>query len=288
MTIRARRLAATPWGRCGAVLVLLLPGAAAAHPEIAIQVENVNARLAVEPRNPELFLERGELYRIHQEWAAAEADYMKARELAPGLARVDLMLGNLKLDAGRPAEARGLLDRFLAREPDHVMGRIARGRALAQLGEPLAAARDFTHALEHLSADDAQPEYYLERARALVAAGPAHTEAAVAGLDEGLARLGQPVSLQLYAIDLELARGRTDAALERLERIAAAAPRPESWQLKRAEILERAGRLDEARLALRATLDALATLPEARRESSAARKLREQAQSALARLDRTP
>jgi len=230
-------------------------------------------------------VERGEQDRIHQEWASAEADFHLAAQRAPDWAQVDFMLGNLWLDASRPADARMALDRFLAREPDHVAGRVARGRALARLGEPLAAVRDYSHALARSGAGEAaQPEHYIERARALLAVGPERRDEALAGLDEGLARLGQPVALALMAVELELAAGRTDAALARLDRISARADRRESWQVRRGEILADAGRVDEARDAFRAALDALDRLPAARRDNRAARQLGEQCPAGLARL----
>ena len=50
------------------------------------------------------------------------------------------------------------------------------------------------------------PTYYLERARALVEAGPEHFGEALRGLDEGSARLGHPVTLEPYAIELGIER----------------------------------------------------------------------------------
>ena len=63
----------------------------------------------------------------------------------------------------------------------------------------------------------------------------------VLGLDEGLAALGRPVTLQLEAIRLELALGRTDAALTRLRSEAARAKRKESWLVRIGEIQASSG-----------------------------------------------
>ena len=61
-----------------------------------------------------------------------------------------------------------------------------------------------------------------------------------------IAALGEPVTLQLFAVDLEVQRERWDAALERIDRIAARSARQETWLLRRGEILEQAGRSEAA------------------------------------------
>ena len=54
------------------------------------------------------------------------------------------------------------------------------------------------------------------RDRALAAESGDHLDEALRGLDEGIKRLGPIVTLELYAIDLELAHKRYDSALESL------------------------------------------------------------------------
>ena len=71
----------------------------------------------------------------------------------------------------------------------------------------------------------------------------------------------------------ELSRGRYERALERLERIAAQSPRKEPWLIRRGEILEQAGRTDEARAAYAGALEAIESLPSTRRWNRAAQRL---------------
>jgi tetratricopeptide (TPR) repeat protein len=257
-----------------------------AHPDVDWQISQMTARIEADPRDVQLYLKRGELHRIHRDWSAAESDFRRARELQPDLAAVDFYIGQLKLDANLPKQAKQALDRFLAKEPDHARARIARARALVRLGQPLVAVRDYDRALQAYGKDHRpEPAYYPERAQALASAGTEHVDKAVRGLDEGLERLGRPVTLQLYALELELERGRHDAALERLEQIASRANRQESWLVRRGEILESAGRLAEARSAYAAALDAIEALPVSRRGSRAMQRLQVQAQTAVERLD---
>ena len=90
---------------------------------------------------------------------------------------------------------------------------------------------------------------------------PAHSLGNIlSGLDDGIADLNQPVTLQLLAIELELRRNRHSAALVRIDSLAARSKRQETWSLRRAEVFESAGRLDEARGAYAATLEAITAL----------------------------
>jgi tetratricopeptide (TPR) repeat protein len=159
-----------------------------------------------------LYLQRGELHRLHRDWARAAADYDRAARLQPELQIVEFVRGKMFFESGRLQRARVTLDRFLGEQPGHVEGLVTRARVLATLGAARNAIKDFDHAL----AVSPDPELYLERAR--VAARNANSvDEALNGLDEGIKRLGPLVTLQLAAIDLELRRQNYDAALARLD-----------------------------------------------------------------------
>jgi predicted Zn-dependent protease len=249
------------------------------------QIAQVTTLIEKDPDDAALFLRRGELHRIHRDWAKAEADLVKARELDPEMAAIDLCLGKLKLDAGKAAESKRALDLYLQKRPRDADAWAYRGRALVKMGRHVEAAESFTQALAHVRPDRPRPEYYFERAQALEAAGMAHLDQAVRGLDEGLQKLGDPVVLQNYAIELELKGRRYDAALVRLDRLAAGSRRKESWLVRRGEILEAAGRDEEARVAYESSLEAIASLPPSRKTNRAVTRLQEQAEAALGRLD---
>jgi tetratricopeptide (TPR) repeat protein len=271
------------------LLCLAAPRPAAAHVALDDQIAALTSRIGADRRNASLYLRRAELRRARSEWPAAEADYRAARRLDPGLAAADLGLGRMLLDAGRPGPARAVLDRFLVRIPGNLEGLRARGEALARLGRPLEAARDFTRAIAAARPPRLPaPEDYLRRAQALAGAGAGHLDEAIRGLDEGIAALGPIVTLELLAVDLETRLGRHEAALGRIERAASVSPRQEVWLLRRGGILERGGRRDEARRAYGDALAAIATLPAARRDTEAVRRIERDARAGLDRLAGRP
>jgi len=256
-----------------------------AHPGIDEELARLDQQIAASPDDATLYLRRGELHRIHRDWEKAEVDYRAALARDEGLHIAEFCLGRLRVESGQPAAGRAILDRYLSTRPNDVDARVYRARALVALGEPLAAAEDFSRAIQ--ASQTPRPEYFLERARALDSAGPDHVAEALQGLDDGLRTLGEPVTLELYAIDLELERRNFDAALRRLDRIASQSVRQEPWLVRKASILEAAGRLDEARSAYRQTLESLDTLPAGRRGNRAVERLEQEARQALQRLDVT-
>ena len=261
------------------VAFAILPSPLLAHGDLHEQIRAVTEQIAKDRTNSELYLKRGELHRMHQEWDLAQADYDHAFALNPGLAIIDFTRGRMFLEADWANSAKTCLDRFLLKHTNHVEGFTTRARTLVKLEKPLEAARDFTTAIRY--APSARPELYIERAQALASAGDKHYAEALRGLDEGIERLGPLVTIQLHAIDLELKRRQFDAALVRLEKIAAQSPRKETWLARRGEILVQAGRLEEARTAYEQALKALDSLPPGRRNVPAMNELEKRIKAAL-------
>ncbi|HEX8618571.1 MAG TPA: tetratricopeptide repeat protein [Thermoanaerobaculia bacterium] len=249
-----------------------------AHEGMHEQIASLTRRIANDPKNGTLYLQRGELYRLHTEYKLARADYDKAAKLDSSLP-IEFARGRMYVEAKQPATAKKHLDRFIAQNPNHSEAFLMRGRALVALGRAADAVADYDAAIEHES--QPTPDMYHERAKVIASTGK--TDDALRGLDAGIARLGPIVSLQRQAIELEVAAGHYDRALARLETIADQSPRKEYYLADRGEILEKAGRTAEAQAAYRDALERIATLPGPRQNSKMTRDLTERLQAALKR-----
>jgi hypothetical protein len=189
---------------------------ALAHEEPAVPIDQLSQRIAADPADAMLWLARGEYRRIAGDFAGARADYDEAAKRAPSLPGLTLGRASLALDAGDPREARRLLDAALEQHPGDPNALLLRSRALIALRERQAAIADLSALIAAAPRPD--PDLCLERARLQVFAGdPA---GALGGLDEARAKLGAVPSLELYAIDLELAADRPVEARRRLEVLA--------------------------------------------------------------------
>jgi len=254
-------------------LFILAPEFLVAHGPLDEQIAQVTEEIARNPHDANLYLKRGELHRFHEDYPAAQKDYDHALRLDPALAVVNLCRGQMMLEAGWYEQALPHLNEFISQHPRHPEGLVARARVLAKLGKNLAAAADFTEAILQQAAP--APEHYIERAQALSAAGSESRdmEIALRGLDEGIQKIGPIVTLQLCAIELEVALRRYDAALQRLDQIMATSARKEKWLMRRGEILQLAGRREEARAAYQQALQEMAALPLHRRQTKAVQDL---------------
>src|SRR5688572_23554831 len=252
--------------------VMALAGArAAAHEGLHEEIAALTRTLEARPDDAGLLLRRAELYRLHRQWSSALADLARAQELEPRLDGALLCGARVFLEAGVPASALALVERYLVLRPDDPEALRVRAELALRRGAIERAVRDLDRAL--LGPAPVEPDHYLARAEVLARLGPQGVQRALDGLDAGLERLGPVAALELCAIDLELARGHFDDALARLDQVLARAPRPERWLAQRGEILRAAGRPEEALQAFVEARVALGSLPPSRRSSAAVGEL---------------
>jgi tetratricopeptide (TPR) repeat protein len=171
--------------------------------------------------------------------------------------------------AGKSAEALAELDALIPEHPKLMHAFEVRARCFIAEKQPAKAAEDFHRVLDGVQRPE--PSLVLDCARAESTAGQA--DAALRTLDTGIAKLGPIVTLIEPAMIIEEKAGRFDAALARLDKFA-----------RKAALLEKAGRVAEARTALEQARSALDTLPPERRYVAAMVELSRQITDHLARL----
>lgn len=217
-----------------------------AHDGLHEQIIAVTEQIKKDPQNAALYLKRAELYRLHAEWKNSENDFNRAEKLDGKAGSVNLGRGKLWLDTKQFAKAKLALEKFLTREPKSFEGILTMARVCAKLRQTSAAVKYFTEAITSAPEDSA--ELYLERAETSARAN--RIGEALRGLNEGISKFGNLITLQTAAIDLEVRRKNYDAALARLDKLAAVMERKESFLLRRGEILFLAKRGCEARKSL--------------------------------------
>ena len=234
-----------------------------AHGAVHEQIVALTREMEKNPKDGELYLRRAELYRVHRSWDEALADYDEAARLNPELQGVHLGRAKMLLEADWPKSASRSADLFLQKMPNHPEGLVIRARSRVKMKEYQAAADDYALAIKQPYGD--KPENFIERAQALDLAFPDNPDKAIDALEEGIAKLGPLVTLQLPAIDLEVKSGRFDSALKRVDTLMKGTPRKEMYLTQKGEILLKAGRVEEARIQFTAALQAIESLPPARR-----------------------
>jgi tetratricopeptide (TPR) repeat protein len=182
---------------------------ARAHPDLLAQIEILGDRLRADPANAQLLLQRGDLYRRHQDYKAAGRDLAAARRATPEDPLLDLYEGRLHLEMGDAEKAASLLERYLSREPEHALAWRLHGEALATAGRFQSAVASFGSAIS-FSAHPG-PELFQWQVMTLLAARGPSSDAFVV-IDSGLKRFGLEVTLLGLGVDLALSEGATEQA----------------------------------------------------------------------------
>lgn len=261
------------------------PKACAGDDEDLLEIiKEVTLKIEKTPNKPELYLQRGQTHRLNHSWDDALADLEHAGTLSNQWQILHFERAEVFFDAAWYKSAKASADRFLALQPNHSDALLLRARARTKLGDRLGAVQDYTRAIA--TASKLNPEMYLERAQALTAEGSEHYPEALRGLEQGMSKLGPLVTLQLAAIDVEVKQNHVDAALSRIDKTMAQAPRKESWLLRRAEIQQKAGRPQAAAESYKAALAALDTLPPERRNVPATAELEQRIRAGLSGIEK--
>ena len=270
------------WVLCIAMAGTIITGAApvAAHGTFEERSEIVNEELSENPDDARLHLKRGDLLRQDERYQEALVEYEKARKLRSDLIEIELALGLLFADWKQPKRALHHLDHFLDHRPRHVHARIVRAECLEALDRIKEAAQEV-----HLAVSQSErltPDLILAEVRLLRMLG--EFEKAIDLLNLGHQRLGNVAVLDQAAVDVDIERGEIKSALGRLDLLAKTTPPRERWLVRKATLLEGAGRIDEARATWLAAKKAIDARPGHRRAVPALQTLSETIDTALERL----
>lgn len=266
--------------RRAAFLLALLPGILHGHGTSHELIEAASRQIAAQPDNAALYLRRAALHLEHGDWLACLRDADEAERRQTDDLGVGLLRGRALAASGQYAEAKVVLDSFVAEHPTHAAGWMERARVRGALGMKAEAADDFTRGLSLVP--QPEPDHVFELAAFLCRAG--REEKAIATLDAALRSTpGQPALLE-RAVQIETGLGHFDAALRRLDRAIGSAAVKEPLMARRAAVLAQAGRIRESASAWRELHASLAALPPAERGSHAMSVLARQTRDALTAL----
>ena len=250
------------------------PAPACAHGDAHELIGSVSRLIAESPANAGLYQRRAELNLNHGDLKSAEADYQQARRLQPERVVVSLGLARIRTAQGRSKEAILLLDEFLLQVPGHAGGRVLRAGLLEAKGDWKKAEVD----LRAAATTSPEPHHATLHAQLLERHGMAAE--AVRCLDAASQRQGRVPVLEQLALETEERAGHTEASLLRLNEFITLEPRPDIWLVRKARLLEKNGRWEEAKTAWDLAASALERIPAHKRGTKANQSLAEKIQAA--------
>lgn len=259
---------------CLAIALLLctglLPLVALADASAEMRIRDLSEQLAENPGNREALVKRALAYVENGRLELARLD-LHVAEQSGMLPESKYVRGLIAFRSGDLETAYGYFETALELRPRYRMALEYRARIARDTGREKQALKDYRALIN--STPRPGPGTYIATARLMAALPRRGTEEALALLDARVAEIGPVSSLQRCAIQMELERGNTDAALERMGKLAPALRATPEWQVEVAEMQILANRPGEAAPYLEVALQQLESL----RITAARQRLKERA-----------
>jgi len=221
-------------------VLLLFAVRAGAHPGLHHDIARVTEAIERAPNQADLYVERAYFERLDGRLEEALMDLDTAQRLDPSNPRVAAERG-MALSARRDdVEAERELSRF-AEAGGTAPIFMERAAVRVRLGRKSEALADYAAAIR------LRPDVEAFMARGELQESMGDLDAAAAGYRDGLAATGGAVSIRLALVRVESVRNHPDAALALLDEELARARVKTDWYLRRAEVEEKAGRTSAAR-----------------------------------------
>jgi len=183
------------------------------HGDLDQRILEKTKEIELNPLDPQLYLERGELYVLHEEFSSAKTDFSFC--IHHDLVNARVMLGMSKSFYSLNAADSALLfiNQALDIEPYHLPAIELKGKILARLDRYCEAAESMTALLA--LADHPSPVLFLDASRDMAACeSPGSKERAIEVIKDGLKKLGMIHSLQKDLVFLFQQSGRYEDAIQ--------------------------------------------------------------------------
>ena len=246
------------------------------------EINKITAQLSEQGEQADLYLKRGRIFESNQLWQEAMDDFNRAAQLDPGYVEFDLDRARLSYSAGDYLRALDFINLYLLRDGFTTEAWLIQARSYRQLSQYQQAVKSYQAAMTNLSNFEARPlpEWYIEFADTLLLTGD--KVKALAIMQKGIDRLGAISVFQVKAAELEVDLGLYDSALGRIDQLLSQSQRKDLWLARRADILARAGRQQEARQTYAEALAALQRLPLRMQNQPVSRELADSLQARIA------
>lgn len=215
---------------------------AGAHAGMDPEIHEITEDLEKEPNRIDLWIKRGQVYRSYGQLANSLQDLEKAWTLDPDNKKVALERCITLSAMGRNTDAEVGLDSLLQQDLGEmkIFALAERASIRGRTGRPELAIEDYTSVL------DLYPTAELFLLRGKIQESLGQLEEAAAGYLEGIAKLGDSILLKKRLIEIRIAQGKFDVALELIDEQLNRASVKTPWYIQRAEVLSRMGQGDAA------------------------------------------
>ena len=260
------------------ILVLLLLGhahVATAHGDLHMRIQELTLQIKQEPKNPDLYLQRAELFAQHHEPKKSNKDLKKCMRLGLNTTRVHLNLAKNYTTLEKSRKANDLLDQILAKNA--LYDQVLNVQALNLKGIVLSQQKKFATAADYFEkviaqAQETRPENYLNASAAWEQANMTKQSKAI--LQKGIDDLGHLLVFHSKLVELSLQTQDWETAIAHQTQIIELSTRKERAYYERALIYLEQKQTQKAKLDLEQALLLIEKLPSRIKKTLASLELK--------------
>ena len=182
----------------GALLFLFL---GLSHDDVVQRIQELTNQIALQPQDPRLHMERGELYLIHEEYQNALSDFSFCVDHDFKNVRVYMGMSKTHLYLDQPGDALIFVEKALTLDPKQLTTLELKATILSQLGRDCDAGSTMELLLTNTT--NPSPILFLETSSYMESCDESGTSLnAIRILEDGIIRLGEIKVLQKRLINL--------------------------------------------------------------------------------------
>lgn len=256
------------------VIFLLLSSSINAHGDLSIRINEKTKEISKSPNNPELYLQRGFLYKQHNEFTKALKDYLKSEELGLKSKLLYYRLSEAYFFNNEYENALKVSDLCLDFDENDVKTRKIKAQILFRLNRLPEALSHYKFVIEHTL--DINPEDIIEYSEFILSHDKSNYKDAIATLDFGLQKIGiDTYSLQLKKLEYFKSSQNIEQTISQYNYFILNSNRKESWYYNKASYLFDNNLNEEARIALEQAKFNIDLLDQKFKNTSSLKKLQD-------------
>ena len=243
-----------------------------AHGSLTKRIKEKTVAISKNPKNADLYFDRGYLYEQHEEYNKAITDYLKSEKL--GNSKIQLQYRKAQTyysqrDFSKALESSNL---YLAKNSSDVKINKLQAQILTQLGAYDKAIKYYDFFIEN--AVDANPEDFIEYSKIYLAIGNNNYPKAIEIIEFGLKKLGNDTfSLQERKLEYLESSNQIDKAIEQYNYFILSTKRTEFWYYNKAKYLFENKKILEAKIALQQAKSSVLLLTDKFQKTEATKAL---------------
>lgn len=232
-----------------------------AHGILSERIKEKTEEIHKNPKNAQLYYERGFLYQQHEELNKAIKDYKKSEKLGNSNKIIQYRKAQVYYHKNKYSKALKASKLCLKKDGKDVKINKLHAQILIQLNDYNEALKYYKYFIKN--ALDINPDDVIEYSSIYLAIDKTNYTQAIEIIEFGLNKLGENTfSLQLKKLDYLEASSLVKEAIEQYNYFIVSTDRKEFWYYKKAKYLSEQNKFDEAKIAIQQAKTAIVLLNE--------------------------